>query len=310
MSLTSRRRGFTLVEMLVAIVLLAIVGGTLMRVISRQQRFYRGVSDVMDQRSQLRQALGVLARDLRQSSSVGGDILSLSDSAVEFNTLVATGIICAVGAGRTQIDLPPVSLANGQTLTNIASSPRDGDLLFAYNDSTDMGTALDRWQQDTVVSSTQTTATCVGAPYTDAVNDAGKPRWRIAVTGALSPNVALGNPVRVTRRMRYKLHQAQDGLWYLGWSDWNGSAWSALEPVSGPYRPYSTNAGAPSGLTFRYYDSTGVEITSNARRLDVARIDAVVRARTRSATRVNGLQAGGGQYADSLAAKLALRNRS
>ena len=63
------RPGFTLAEMLVVMVLLTIVGGSLMGVLSKQQRFYRGVSDLGDLRSQLRQAEAVMSSDIRVGSS-------------------------------------------------------------------------------------------------------------------------------------------------------------------------------------------------------------------------------------------------
>ena len=51
-----RRSGFTLVELLVVLLLLTIVGGALMRMVNNQQRFYRGTYDLIELRSQLRQA--------------------------------------------------------------------------------------------------------------------------------------------------------------------------------------------------------------------------------------------------------------
>jgi prepilin-type N-terminal cleavage/methylation domain-containing protein len=303
-----RRPGFTLAEMLVAMVLLAIIGGVVMRVVTRQQRFYRGVSDVMDQRSQMRQAMSILANDLRQMSSAGGDILALSDSAIDFQATIGHGIACNIQGGRTQVDLPPKALASGQRLTSFTLDPRAGDLLFAYDDSTTTGGIDDAWQTDTVTDVSTVTTTCLGAPYTDPTLDAGKSRYRITLSGALSPYVATGNPVRIARRMRYKLYQAQDGKWYLGWSDWNGTSWNTMEAIAGPYRSYASGSGAPNGLSFQFFDSTGVQITSLARRLDVARIDLVVRALTAAPINVGGMKQG--QYADSLRTKIAIRNRS
>src|SRR5678815_3514229 len=72
--LTRVRRGLSLVEIMVALVLLGIVSGVVMRVVQRQQRFYQGVNQIVVQRSQLRQATSVLPIDLRSMSSVGNDI--------------------------------------------------------------------------------------------------------------------------------------------------------------------------------------------------------------------------------------------
>ena len=42
-----RRRGMTLIEIMVSLVLLGIISGVIMRVIMRQQRFYQGVNQIL-----------------------------------------------------------------------------------------------------------------------------------------------------------------------------------------------------------------------------------------------------------------------
>src|SRR5215211_6321313 len=78
-----RRRGMTLIEIMISLVLLGIVSGVIMRVVMRQQRFYQGVNQIMLQRGQLRQATSVVPVDLRSLSSVGNDILVATDSSIE-----------------------------------------------------------------------------------------------------------------------------------------------------------------------------------------------------------------------------------
>src|SRR6185436_7272385 len=94
------RRGFTLPELLLVVVLLLVVLGTVAAVVQRQQRFYSAVTRIIDQRSQLRDALDLLPGDLRGASSAGGDFLVLSDSAVELRAPIGTGIVCDTAAGR------------------------------------------------------------------------------------------------------------------------------------------------------------------------------------------------------------------
>ena len=92
--LTRVRRGLSLVEIMVALTLLGIVSGVIMRVVMRQQRFYQGVNQIVVQRSQLRQATSVLPIDLRALSSVGNDIALATDSSIWFNMTVGTGVVC------------------------------------------------------------------------------------------------------------------------------------------------------------------------------------------------------------------------
>src|SRR4030095_1370356 len=110
------RRGMTLIEIMISLVLLGIVSGVIMRVVMRQQRFYQGVNQILTQRGQLRQATGVVPSDLRSLSSVGGDIIIASDSSMEFMMNVGTGVVCELVLGGTKVIMPPEVLFSGQSI--------------------------------------------------------------------------------------------------------------------------------------------------------------------------------------------------
>jgi hypothetical protein len=131
----------------------------------------------------------------------------------------------------------------------------------------------------------------------------------------VSQYVSVGAPVRIVKQVRYKLFQASDGKWYLGYSDYNASTsdFDPLSPVSGPYDAYSTSSSG-TGIGFRYYDVDGNEIASGANtanRAKIARVDLIARARTSSNVKAAGFQNGANQqYRDSLAVSIMLRNRN
>ena len=129
---SERRRGMTLVEIMIALVLLGIISGVIMRVITRQQKFYQGVNQIMTQRGQLRQATSVVPVDLRSLSSVGDDIKVATDSSMEFMVTVGTGIVCELPAGGAQIVLPPDTLASTQVLTSWYGYGKPDPTVFAY----------------------------------------------------------------------------------------------------------------------------------------------------------------------------------
>ena len=302
------RRGFTLPELLVAIVLFGIVSAAVLKIVDRQQKFYGDVTTVMSQRAQLRQATALMGTALRSISSIGGDVIAISDSAVEVRAHIGSAIVCQID-GTTTISVPPESLASGAKLSALTYGIVPGDIAFVYNDSVTRGTEDDRWQQFDVVDSDADPSVCTGAPFTDASGDAGKPRYRVTLTGdAISPYVQVGAPVRFARRVRFRLYQAGDGQWYLGIAAWNGGGYGALSPVAGPYRSHATGTGAQSGFALRYYDEAGAEITGVADAARIARIDVVARALSSKAVRADGLKSG--NYADSLAVQIAIRNRS
>jgi prepilin-type N-terminal cleavage/methylation domain-containing protein len=319
-----RRRGMTLIEIMISLVLLGIVGGVVMRVITRQQRFYQGVNQIMAQRGQLRQATAVLPVDLRSLSSVGDDILAATDSSMEFMVNVGTGVVCELVDGK-QVALPPETLASGQVLTSFygygnPDVTKYSYSVYIYNDSSIAGNEDDRWQKFSLVAMHGDVSRCA-LSFTTA-GDAGKNRPIIEVSstepndlltgGPLSRYIEVGAPVRVMKRVRYALFQDTDSKWYLGFANWNAatSAYGSLSAVSGPYDPY----GTASGFAFRYYDVDGNEIASGANtanREKIARVDLVARARTSSNVRAEGIQGGvKQQYRDSLAVSVMLRNRN
>ena len=323
-----RRRGMTLVEIMISLVLLGIVSGVIMRVIMRQQRFYTGVNQIMTQRSQLRQATAVLPVDLRSLSSIGDDILAARDSSIEFMVNVGTGVVCEVVDNKNQVALPPDTLASGQDITSwfayAEPDPKDEDVAYSvyiYDDSVTLGNEDDYWKKYDLVDIHHDASKCT-AQYT-SIADVGKPRPILEVAdpdgktdpvngGALSQYIGVGAPVRVVRRVKYSLYKASDGKWYLGFARFLKStmAYETPSPVSGPYDPYASSG---SGVRFRYYDVDGTEIPSDAdqtTREKIARVDLIVRARTSANVRAAGIQNGADQqYRDSLAVSVMLRNR-
>ena len=329
------RAGMTLIEIMISLVLLGIVSGVVMRVVMRQQRFYQGVNQIMTQRGQLRQATSILPIDLRSLSSIGNDVIVASDSSLEFMVNVGTGIVCQT-IGGNKVALPPLALDSKQTLTSwYGYGPPDPAAseytVYIYNDSSIVGNEDDRWQKFTLTGVATSLAYCLPGPgsFTKAV-DLGQQRPVLELSstepndpvtmGPLSQYIGAGAPVRVLKRVRYKLYQHSDGQWYLGFAACTAACsvgsgtYEALAPVSGPYDAYSTSSGTPTGFGFRYYDVDGVEIPSGsdaAARARIARVDLIARARTSGNVRAAGIQNGATQqYRDSLAVSVMLRNRN
>ena len=325
------RRGMTLVEIMISLVLLGIVSGVIMRVITRQQRFYQGVNQIITQRSQLRQATSVIPLDLRSLSAPGNDLIAVSDSAMVFDVNIGTGIVCQVINGA-QVALPPETLASGKMFTTfygygepVSSAISKGVWVYIYNDSNVVGNQDDRWQKFNLTAVHGDASACVGQiPSFTTLSDAGKRRPVLELSdpagltdlvtgGPISRWIGIGAPVRLVKRVRYKLYQESDGKWYLGFSEYDKSLgeFGSLSPVSGPYESYAGSGS--TGLGFKFYDVDGTEIAAgadSAARTRIARIDLVARAKTSSAVRAAGIQGGvSQQYKDSLAASVMIRNR-
>jgi prepilin-type N-terminal cleavage/methylation domain-containing protein len=302
-----RRGGFTMVEVMVALVLLSLVVGGLMAVVVEQQRFYDGASDIMEVRDNLRRVGDLLPSELRGIAPTEGDLIVMSDSAVEFRAPTGVGVICTIDLLRTTITVPPLNLASDAGLTSWTLRPLASDSMFIF-DSRDnlIDTTIAR--QITVAPTVGVCPTSTGFTGSAAEAAAG---FTFVLSSALPASVPVGAPIRFFRRVRYSLYQsASDNNWYLGYRDFVESRvpqWSSVQSVAGPLLPYASSGA--TGLRFTYRDSVGTALTAIADAPRVRQIEIDARARTAMPVRTAGVRRGaGGYYTDSLRTAVALRN--
>lgn len=300
-----QRRGLTLPELLVAILLLAIVGGALTRVMVKQQQFYKDASKTAGAKRELRLGATLLPGELRSISSSGGDILSMSESEVVMRAFIGTSIICAQN-DDDDISVPPRNLAR-HTLTSYVTLPMVGDTVFIFNENVERGSQDDVWEKRVITSMDLSNSDCSGAPYTDPVLDppSSKGRRRYHLDADLPNEVTIGAVVRFTRPYRYSIYQVPSGAWYLGWQEYTSGSWSTPSPVAGPYRAFQSGDNNPSGLQFRYYDSLGTRVTNMLNQKDVARVDVFLRTNA-GASAITERQ--GSALQDSVLMRVAIRN--
>lgn len=301
------RRGFTLAELLIVVVLLGLVGSAITTLVVRQQRFYRGANEIIDTRSQLRQAASIIPTELRGLSSIGGDIQALGPQLLQFRAPLGTSIVCQKLLAN-QVALPPATLASGTVLTSFLGTPAAGDVVYVYDDGASDGGSDDSWVPLTISAVAEVTTACLPATGFTAAGDATQPRYQVTFTSAVPANVRVGAPMRFTRPVRYSLYQASDRLWYLGYEQFAAGAWTGVQPVSGPYLAGDAAAPADRGLEFRYFDEGGAAITAIADAARVARVDVVVRGQTRQPVQLSGA-APTAAFRDSLNVTIAIRNR-
>lgn len=296
------RHGFTLVELIVTLAILAIVGTLVVRVAMGQQRFHHLATEQMRMRRELRTTMQLVPADLRSISSVSGDVDTFSEEGLTFRAVIGSSLICALPTS-TAIDLPPAALAR-TTLTHFASPPLPGDTVWLFDDSTSTGAEDDRWLPITVVGVTPRPSACAGSPFLDPALDAGKTGTRLELERALPASIREGTGLRVTRRTRYQLEAQASGRWYLTRSELIDGAWTEAAPVSGPFTA-PTPTPADRGVRFAYFDSVGLAVTNDARR--IARID--LRVRTTGSATSDRAAVGATTTQDSIGFRIALRNR-
>ena len=308
------RTGFTLVELLIAMVLMGIVGGAIVTLLLRQQRFYNSTNELIQTRQQIRQAAAMLPSDLRGISSVGGDIYVMTDSSLEFRSVFGSSLACVVDPAGKYVSTAPQGLVRQSAMTNWAVLPSVGDSLALYDSGLSSAASDDSWQLFQITAVTpRTGGASDGCPVasglvTAAVADlaVSNPSYKLTLSPVASKNIDAGAGIRFFRRVHYSLYKAADNLWYLGYYDCKTGrvpVCNAIQQIGGPFQPYATNG--TSGLQFTYYDSTGAV---TATKTLVARVSLAVRGQGTSLVNFSGNSGGSTTLRDSLRMEIRLRN--
>jgi type II secretory pathway pseudopilin PulG len=291
----------------VVLALIGVLGSAIVATLLRQQRFYRGTTELLHAREGVRDAMELLSTDIR-GMSVADTVRLLADSAIEFFANIGSSVLCQK-AGSTSAGLPGSSSARGNALTAFLTQPDTGDIAVFHRDSME---GASEWERHRIVgfgarSLVTTCPASSGFAPTPEVGAEGT-GFLVDLSTPLSPHVRSGAPVRFIRRGRYSLYHASDGRWYLGYRRCNAvgtSTCGVIQPLAGPYRDYSSNP-AHTGLLFEYFDESGTRLMPDSSPLAIARVEITARAESPQRILVEGQLSA---PADSATVAIAVRNR-
>jgi prepilin-type N-terminal cleavage/methylation domain-containing protein len=229
------RRGLTLVELLVAVVVASVVMSSIFAILFSNQRIYAVQGEKILGQQTLRSAAEVLATELRDLSITEGDLLgtdgTLEDDEVRFRGGRSFAVVCQV------LGTSPLEVVAWAGVGAFA----EGDSVFVFSEGDTETSADDDWVLASVAS--------VGASI-DQCPGPSRPEVTLTFSGAepiaAVPGVRRGAPIRGFEVVRYAIHTAQNRQPFLGRSVSGG----AMEPILGPLAP--TN-----GLAFEYLDGDG-----------------------------------------------------
>lgn len=290
------RRGFTMVELLIALTLLGLVSAALYRVLVNNQRLYLAQTQRIDLSQNIRAASNILPAEFRELDAADGDIAVMSATSISIRAMRWLSFVCVAPA--------LAGINNGVAMT-IRGGQVGQPMFFGsrgINTATDSMLIYLDGDQTTRLDDYFVPAQLLGAPagLCPAVGAAPpQPGTVVTFNGGFIANtnkanaIPVGAPVRGFERVTYSLLQpAGDTLWYIGFQPAGGTP----QPLIGPV--------LANGLTFQYFDVNG---NVTAVKSQVARIDITVRARTTSQVRSGG-QAPARLVIDSITTSVALRN--
>jgi len=249
------RRGTTLVELMVALPIGAVIGTMAVAMLLDTHKLSRRLNSSTQIGRELRQAASVLASEIRPLAA--SDMIAWSDTSLEIHALVGSGIACAA-SGTSSVDMLPLH-GTDATRTSWFATPQSGDRVFMQGADSAITPQDARWTVSALHSATTSaTSNCTTSPHMLRSTATGIP-VRLTMSSPLAVTPATGSLVRIARRARYSLYRASDGLWYLGRKAFNGASWTTIQPVAGPFDKPQLD-----GLHIQVRDSANTVMTSAA----------------------------------------------
>jgi len=291
------RRGFTLIELMIALVLLGIVSTAVYKVLVNNQRLYTAQTQTIDLQQNIRAAAAILPAEFRELDAADGDIKAMTATSLRIRGMRQLSFVCAtpvLGGGLGQI----VLTVRTTPIYGTRQTFKQGDSILVYWEGNPTTRTDDQWlpaqlQKDADPGFCADSNVATNPAYLLTL----QPQWINNPILNRAGAIQTGAPVRGFDKVSYEVYQAPapDNNWYLGQR--NPAQGGTIQPMIGPL------IGA-NGVTFSYYDSVGVVTADSSQ---VAQIQIVLRARTASPIRSggNGVQ---DYKVDSVVTWVALRN--
>jgi prepilin-type N-terminal cleavage/methylation domain-containing protein len=280
------RRGFTLVEMLVALVLMGLVGTAIYQLLVSNQRLYRQQTQRVEVNENARAAMSILPGEIRELDAgdpAGSDVVAMTGTALTYKAMRSLYVLCQppnTGALQLTVDN---TLVYGLRRINLT---QDSVVVFAENDP--MTRTDDQWLHANVTAATVGTA-CPGGGASLLLTVSG-------ITAGALAGVQTGAPLRGFEVSQVLLYTDAAGDRWLGGRTYQKSAgtWSGTQPIVGPL--------SSTGLQLTYYDGAGAVTALPGA---VARVAVTVESKSSRTVRA----AGGMSYLlQDLVTQVAVRN--
>jgi len=213
-ALRSDKRGFTLAELLIYVVISALMGAVIVKFMLNQSRNYASQVQIIDARETVRGAVALFTWEFRGLSAEAGDIYMMDSTSVAIRSVLATGVVCGQHA----------------TLARYGIFGRTGQIFTTSDDSVMVYLpGLKAWRELGLTNAL--TPAAAGVPNCLWGDSTATPNIVVEVSGDTT-GIMLGIAWRAFRRIQYGLYQ-DGGRWWIGRKV--GSA-ASYEKLTGPVR--------------------------------------------------------------------------
>lgn len=277
----TQRRGFTLIEVLLALIIMGVVTGAIYKLLNTNQRLSLAQAEQVSLQSNVRTGSLIVPNELRELNTTlvsldpaRNDVTDADPDGIEYRAMRGLGFLCQTSTAN--------ELLIASATWNGSRTPIPGrDSLYLFVDGDPDESALDTWVGQ--VGITGVGNSMCGAAAAIQLNVVGAP-----------VGLPAGTPVRLYELMRLDLDQDDAGEWWLYAESVSGD--KTPRPVLGPL--------TDDGFRLRYFNSAGVETAvPNA----ITSIRVTVRGLTDDAVRAGGTAALGHPI-EGLTTQVLLRN--
>jgi prepilin-type N-terminal cleavage/methylation domain-containing protein len=240
---THARRGFSLVEIITALTILAVIGGAMTKMMLAQTRGYQYDNGARRSRTVARSAMNIMITDLRMTQDENGVsyIDATNHRRVDVRVPVAFGVVCEVTAGTMAMAMTPVDSFQLATIKYGGYAVRNATTgSYAYVD-------------DGTLSSADVSK-CHGGGvsiFADTVTMGGRIGSVVQVTGAPPAGTAVGSLAMIWQRVRYSFdsstaYPGRAGLYRIVGDATSADTTELIAPFSWSARfSYFTNPAQP-----------------------------------------------------------------
>lgn len=282
-------RGFTLIELMVAMIVMLIVTGAIYTLLNNTQRLSRAQAERVDLQSNVRTAAIVVPNELREINTVEGGTVDQNDillaptaTSLTYRAMRGIGFVCQA---PTSSEIRVLASTWSGVRSPVAT--RDGGYVFM--EGTDPDISDDDYWRPVLITSVNLSSTCGGEPaYALTINP--------PVTALVDSGASVGTPVRLYEVMKLSLYPS-GGEWWLGAQSVSGLD-PATQPVLGPL-------AADTGLVFEYLDKNG---NATAVTSDVKSVRLTINGITENAITTGGGSGAVQHVHDRLVSEVLLRN--
>ena len=272
------RRGFTMVELMLAMLLTLMVGGVTYRILLTSQRVTRSQNEHVSMQDNVRSGALIIGSELREvgydvlpnplnatmaglvgynAGTVRSDIVGIGPDSVRYKAMRGFGVVCDKVVGANQLVL--------RTTNDLLQSVRTlavGDSLMVYAENLPGSAADDVWLHAGIIGLAGA-QNCPDGLGGTRVTIQFNPTT-LATASGLSM-ITAGAPVRFFEEMVLRSYTANGDAW-LGVRNLNTN--TTIQPVLGPI---ANGVGAPQGLALAFFDANGVAtaVPANVRSVQI-----------------------------------------